>query len=267
MSAIASPLRGVLDDHPAPPLRIRTGRRLVGDVDALDQHVPWDRSGEIEPLADAPGGGQDLVGGQSEMFDHDAVLLLLCLHPFGGGLAHLSAVVADPLRRFDLQDHATRRVEELLEDLGALDVVAADRLRERWVEPVLGLLVVADRAGALVGHRLVAGHLRSGRGDDDAHPGVTTNCADAGSLAGCGEPELPVDEHVGHDHTDRPALLVRPDERALVLGVEHLRLVIVVEAEHGHVFVVLGMFAHSRTVRLGVMLVRSAAAVPSSGTG
>ena len=35
--------------------------------------------------------------------------------PLGGRLAHLRPVVPDPLRRVDLEDHASRRVEELRE--------------------------------------------------------------------------------------------------------------------------------------------------------
>ena len=44
---------------------------------------------------------------------------------------------------------------------------------------------------------------------------------------------------VGHDHPDRPALLVRPDEGALVVGEEQLLLDVVVEAVDRDVLVVL----------------------------
>ena len=61
-------LRRVGDDDEVPVLRVARGRRLLGEGQALLQHLALDRPGEIEPFADGPRGREQLVGCQLE--DH-----------------------------------------------------------------------------------------------------------------------------------------------------------------------------------------------------
>ena len=62
------PLGGVFDDHPAPSLRVRSGRRLMCNVDAFDQHIARHRTREVQALAYAARCGQHLVGGEPQSF-------------------------------------------------------------------------------------------------------------------------------------------------------------------------------------------------------
>ena len=51
----------VTHDDPAPAAEVAAGRRLLGEVDAVEQQLVVDRPFEIEPPAHGAGGGQHLV--------------------------------------------------------------------------------------------------------------------------------------------------------------------------------------------------------------
>ena len=55
------PLGGIGHHDERPVLRVRSGRGLERDVDALAHHVEFDRSIEIESFAHRSGGGQQFV--------------------------------------------------------------------------------------------------------------------------------------------------------------------------------------------------------------
>src|SRR5204863_8968547 len=64
--AESGPLLRVGDDDEVPVLRVRGGRRLLRQPEALLQHLPLDRTRQVEALADGPGRREELVWGQLE---------------------------------------------------------------------------------------------------------------------------------------------------------------------------------------------------------
>ena len=54
------------DDDEVPVLRVAPGRRLLGEAQALLEHLALDRPLEVEPLAHGAGGREQLVGRQLE---------------------------------------------------------------------------------------------------------------------------------------------------------------------------------------------------------
>jgi len=56
------PQVGIHDDHPAPGLAVRGGRRLDGELEAFEQHLALDRAVEVEALAHRAGGREQQVG-------------------------------------------------------------------------------------------------------------------------------------------------------------------------------------------------------------
>jgi len=55
------PLLGVLDDDEVPVLAVTRGRRLLRELEALFEHLALDRTREVEPLANRPRRGEQLV--------------------------------------------------------------------------------------------------------------------------------------------------------------------------------------------------------------
>src|SRR5215216_1823563 len=131
---------------------------------------------------------------------------------------HLAAVVADSLLWGHLEDDPARRVEKAKEPVLPVRVVWVKGGGELGVEPRLRVGIVEHRAQALPCDRLITPYGRSRRADDDAYARISAHGGDARPLAGCRQPEAAVPPHVRHRHTDRPALLVRPDEGAFVVG-------------------------------------------------
>ena len=54
---------GIVDHHPSVALAVAAHRRVAGDVDALQQQLPWHRPGEVEALPHLLGGGEEVVSG------------------------------------------------------------------------------------------------------------------------------------------------------------------------------------------------------------
>jgi len=57
---------GVFDEHEVPTLAIATSRGLEGNLHALFDDLAFDRSVEIESLANTSGGAENFVGAEVE---------------------------------------------------------------------------------------------------------------------------------------------------------------------------------------------------------
>ena len=167
----------------------------------------------------------------------------------GDILAGLAAIERDPLLRRGLDDDAQGRIEALDEVVLGRLVVGVGLVGEGAIEPVLGLLVLANDGAALGGSRAARGirTLRGDAADGDGDAAIPADGGDPVAVGRTGDPELAVLPDEGVVDADGPAVLGAPHDDALSGVVHELVDLLVAEGVDGNDLVVAHSFGHRGT--------------------